>query len=106
MHQIEREFAIANHAQRIGNDGMVRVCARRAAGVAITFWLQSNARSSWGVDAMNQLRSLALEDSIPQDVREAAKRLSTKVTEQFTSPFSTTPLTDSKTIIHHFMEQI
>jgi hypothetical protein len=104
--QIEKEFATAKHAQSIGNAGMVRVCARRAAGAAITFWLQTNSRSSWGVDAMNRLRSLAIDEEMPQDVRDAATRLTTTITKQFTSPFSTNPVTDSQTIIKYFMEQI
>lgn len=102
--QIEKEFATAAHAQKIGNDGMVRVCARRAAGVAITFWLQTNPRQRWGVDAMSQLRYLQLDESLPEDVRDAAKRLTTKVTEQFTSPFSTNPIEDANIVIDHLIK--
>ena len=103
--QIEKEFATANHAQSIGNDGMVRVCTRRAAGVAIKFWLQTHLRQGWGVDAMSQLRSFALDDSMPQVVRDAAQQLTTKITEQFTSPFTTNPIDDANIIINHLMEQ-
>lgn len=100
---IEQELATARHAQTIGNDGMARVCARRAAGVAISFWLESNPRNGWGVDAMNQLRSLALDSATSQEVCDAAKRLTTKITEQFTSPFATDPINDAKTIINFLM---
>jgi hypothetical protein len=99
--QIEKEFATARHAQTIGNDGMVRVCARRAAGISVSFWLQSNPRNNWGVDAMNQLRSLALDETIRQDVRDAAKRLTTKITEQFTSPFMVDPIADATIVIDY-----
>ncbi len=102
--RIEKEFAIAAHARSIGNDGMVRVCARRAAGAAISFWLESHLKQGWGADAMNQLRAIQLEESMPEDIREAARHLTTKITEQFTSTFSQDPLEDSKTIIEHFLQ--
>jgi hypothetical protein len=103
LEQIEKEFATAKHAQEIGNDGMVRVCARRAAGVAIGYWLERNPRASWGMDAMNRLKNLQRDAMIPIDVRDAAARLTTKITEQFTSPFPTDPIHDSKIIINHLL---
>lgn len=103
--QIEKEFATAAHARSIGNDGMVRVCARRAAGAAIAFWLESHPRQGWGVNAMNQLQAVQIEETMPKDIQEAARRLTTKITEQFTSAFSEDPLEDSKTIIEYFLQQ-
>jgi len=100
---IAREFAKAAAAKEVNNDGMVRVCARRAAGVAIRFWLQSNPRQGWGADAMNQLRNLQLDQTIPSPVRDAAMRLSTRITEQFTPAFSNDPVEDGKTIIDHLL---
>jgi len=102
--QIEKEFATAAHARSIGNDGMVRVCARRAAGAAISFWLESHPHTAWGVDAMNQLRAVQVEETMPEDVREAARHLTTRITEHFTSAFSRDPLEESKSIIKHFLK--
>ena len=103
IQNIEKEFAQGEQARKKGNEGMVRVCARRAAGHAITFWLESHPHQGWGVDAMNRLRNLQLEDSIPQLVREAALRLTTKITEQFTPAFPTDPVEDSKIIIDYLL---
>jgi len=103
IQHIEKEFAAARVAEKNGNEGMVRVCARRAAGIAIGFWLESNPRKTWGVDAMSRLRALQLDDSIPQEVKESAKRLTTKITERFTSPFPTHPLDDAQQIIQYFL---
>ena len=102
--QIEKEFTAASQAQAAGNDGMVRVCARRAAGVAIDLWLQSHSRLGWGINAMHQLRSLRLDERMPRDIRDAAERLTTKVTAAFTSSFPTNPIDDSKIIINHLWE--
>ena len=98
---IRREFLTARQALKDGNEGMARVCARRAAGAAITYWLQQQQRTGWGVDAMSQLRNLQQDPSIPKDVQNAAARLIAKITEN--SPFSTDPLNDSTLIIRHLM---
>ncbi len=52
---------------------------------------------------MNQLRNLQLDDSIPRLVRDAAIRLTTKITERFTSAFPTDPVQDSKIIIDYLL---
>lgn len=100
---IRKELDTAESAARAGNHGMARVCARRAAGAAIAFWLQSNSRSGWGIDTMNRLRSLQQDDSTPLAVQEAASRLTSKVTPQFTSPHSSNPVDDSRIIIDHIL---
>ena len=103
--QIEKELATANGALALRNEGMMRVCARRAAGIAIAFWLQQNRDRSWGTDAMNRLRHVQMDDSFSDDVREAAMRLTTKVTNQFQSPFPTDPIADCRKIIDHFLSK-
>ena len=102
---IEKELATARHADAIGNIGMVRVCARRAAGTAITLWLQRSQRTGWGIDAMSQLRTLANETSVPQEVNDAAQRLIVKVTDQFAAPSVPDPIKDAATIINHLLGQ-
>ncbi len=84
---------------------MARVCARRAAGLAIAYWLQNHPREGWGIDAMSRLRCLQKDISMPRDVREAALRLTTRSTEQFTSPFLTSPIDDCKTIIRCLFDE-
>jgi hypothetical protein len=100
---VEQEFALARQAAAAGNAGMVRVCARRATGAAIAFWLQTNARPGWRSDAMSRLRHLEADSSLPDHVREAAMRLTAKVTEQFTPRFSNDPVEDSALIIRYLL---
>lgn len=101
--RIDVEFSVAGRSQSAGNDGMARVCARRAAGIAITCWMQEKDKGHWGSDAMTQLRALQREPSIPEGVREAAKRLTARVTEQFEAPYSSDPLEDCRVIIDYFL---
>jgi hypothetical protein len=85
------------------NEGMARVCARRAAGAAIAYWLQFNSRPGWRADAVSRLRHLEADPSFPPQIRDAARRLAARVTEQFTSPYFSDPLVDADVIIRHLL---
>ncbi len=96
---IDAELGRAAAAKMAGNEGKVRVCARRAANAAFTMWLRNNARPGWGPDVISRLRGLSRDASLPAGVREAADRLSSRIDADFGSP-STDPIADSRTIIH------
>lgn len=98
---IDKEFSDARTALKEGNEGRVRVCARRAAGQAIAWFLSAEPRTGWGTDAMRQLERLRDEPEFPPEVREAARRLTTKISEKFTYPFATDPLADAGLIVAH-----
>ena len=101
--KIDAELSRAKQAVNEGNIGMARVCARRACGSAIAFWLQINPRDSYGESAMNQLKSIQSDDTIPKEVKDAAERLTIKVADQTTSPISDDPITDSEIITRYFL---
>ena len=103
LQQCRDELNRAGEATAGGNSGMARVCARRAAGIAIRFWLQEHPRSMWGIDTMNQLRNLHLDQSVPQAVRTAAKRLTSRVNPEFAPPHQEDPAVDSRTIVEYFL---
>jgi hypothetical protein len=104
--QIEKEFAIAREAIRTGNAGKARVCARRAAGQAITWFLSKFPRPGWQPDALSQLQRLNSDESFPPTVRDAAQRLTTKISDRFTYPFSTNPIEDARVIIEYITSQM
>ena len=99
--QIEKEFSTAREAMEIGNAGKARVCARRAAGQAITWFLETHVRPRWGSDALSQLTHLKDEQAFPEEIRNAAIRLTTKVSDRFTYPFTAEPIEDARLIIKH-----
>ena len=68
---VEQEFAVATPATVEGSPGMARVCARRAAGAAIAYWLQTNDRPGWRTDAMSRIRHLEADNSFPQEVERS-----------------------------------
>jgi len=99
--QIEKEFATASEAIQSGNEGKARVCSRRAAGQAIAWFLTKFSRKGWGTDALSQLTHLAQDATFPGEIRDAAVRLTTKISDRFTYPFTSQPVEDARRIIDH-----
>jgi len=99
----DAELERAKKALAEGNEGMARVCARRAVGVAVSFWLESNTREHYGTSAMNRLRSIQKDDTIPQEIKNAAEKLTTHINNSDTLPFTDDPLNDAKIIIDYFL---
>ncbi len=95
----EAELAQAQKAREAGNEGQARVCARRAAGIAIREWYKRRLGSGWGGDAMKQLQRLGEDPLVPEEVRAAAQRLTTKVDFDHQLPFEDDPIEDTRRII-------
>lgn len=98
---IEQELAAAQAAQQDGNHGKARVCARRAVARATDAWLARLPSPRWRGDAMAHLRQIQQDASLPFPIRQAAERLSTPVTRQHATPFTTDPVADARLIIDH-----
>ena len=99
--QIEQELAKAATGLREGNDGLARVCARRAVALGAQAWVKRGRRKPWPADAMNQLRMIQQEEAFPLEMREAVQRLLTKVTQRDQAPVSTDPIADARLILAH-----
>ena len=52
---------------------------------------------------MHQLRQIQQEESFPLLIRQAAERLSTKITQRDTAPFTSNPIADAKLIIAYLI---
>ncbi len=101
--EIQKELARAQTALEAKNEGKVRVCCRRAAGVAIRHWLANQPEPpAWGRSAIVQLKVISGVESLPAPVRNAAARLTTSVAKDHTVPFDESPIDDALIIIKHF----
>ncbi len=96
---IHQELSAAEEALKTGNDGRARVCARRAVALADEAWLTQHATQAFRGDSLAHLRRIQGDGSLPSDVREAAERLSTAVTQKDFAPFSVDPIGDARLII-------
>jgi hypothetical protein len=102
--QLETEIGRGKQAEAIGNAGKVRTCARRSVGIVVTEY-QKRTENKYGNDVMRQLGGLASDTGLPQEVRKAAERLQSRLSQDFTSP-SEHPLEDALVIINFFRQKL
>lgn len=105
LDEVELEMVRAAEAQRSGNQGKARTSARRAVGIAIGELQRRFPGKHYGSDFMSQLRSLALDPSVPQNVHEAADRLQTRLSPGFESP-AKEPLEDARIIVNFVLDRM
>jgi hypothetical protein len=96
---ISREFEDADQARIDGNEGRARVCARRAAGWAVSFTRSLNEEREIEANAYEMLQWLAQQADTEEAVRSAATRLTVRVSLDHTLPFPEDPLEDARMIV-------
>lgn len=99
---IEAELAAAQQARAAGQEGRARVCARRAAGLALRAYYQRRpaaGAAAWGGDALAQLHRLRADADAPAAVRAMAERLTTVVDFDHQLPFAEDPLADAAALV-------
>lgn len=84
--QLEREFERAAQARARGNEGQARVCARRAAGIAVREFYARRGQTIRTPSAYDLLQLLASEPDLSQELRQTARLLTLRVTEDFKMP--------------------
>ncbi|MBC7878398.1 MAG: hypothetical protein H7Y59_14605 [Anaerolineales bacterium] len=83
---MEAEFERAEQARTKGNEGQARVCARRAAGIAIRDYLTRHGTHIPSTSAYDLLNLLKEDSLLPPDLRLIADHLTVRVTEEFKLP--------------------
>ncbi len=94
--KIEQELAQGEKARQEGFEGRARVCARRAAGIAVREYLRLKAILAPGSSAVDLLEALLLVEGIPGEVRQAAQRFLLRVDEDFSLPADIDLLADAR----------
>lgn len=84
--EIQAEFEKAAQARQRGNEGQARVCARRAAGIAIREYLSRGGIRPPSTSAYDLLNSIKEDPLLPQDLKLLADHLTIRVTEEFKLP--------------------
>jgi hypothetical protein len=83
---IQLEFERAQQARINKNEGQARVCARRAAGMAIREYLTRNGTRVPSMSAYDLLNLIKEDALLPSDLKLAADHLTLRVTEEFELP--------------------
>jgi HEPN domain-containing protein len=84
--QLEREFELADQAHAKGNEGQARVCARRAAGIAVREYLIRKGTPPPSLSAVDLLNLLKDDPLLSPDLKLIADHLTLRVTEEFKLP--------------------
>ncbi len=94
--QLELEFERAEAARARGNEGQTRVCARRAAGIAIREYYARRGQSVRTPSAYDLLQLLTDEPHLSPDLKQAAAYLTLRVTEEFKLPVDVDLLNEAR----------
>lgn len=84
--KINTEFDQAQKARSQGNEGRARVCARRAAGIAIREYFIRSGRRVTELSAYELLNNLEKSPEVAPDLKQIASHLTMRVSENFTLP--------------------
>lgn len=82
----EAELRQARLAREKQNEGMARVCARRAVGIVIGEYLNKLGYQSPSNSAHDRLRYLVASPNLPEDTREVARHFLIKVDPDYRLP--------------------
>jgi len=95
---LEKEFQMAANARARNNEGQVRVCARRAAGIAVREYLSRRGMRSLSSSAYDLLRSLSDMPAVPPGVLQSAGYLTLRVNEEFKLPVEVDLVQEARTL--------
>jgi hypothetical protein len=84
--KFDKELDQAEAARRQGNEGMARVCARRAAGILIGQYIQEHDLPQAGPSAYDRLKYLASQPDLPSKVGEVAGHFLVRITPKHDLP--------------------
>ena len=94
--RLDLEFERAADARARGNEGQARVCARRAAGIAIREYYTRRGQPVRTPSAYDLLQLLADEPDLGPDLKRAAAYLTLRVTEEFKLPVEVDLLAEAR----------
>ena len=94
--QLKKEFEKAQQARVNKNEGQARVCARRAAGIAIREYLTRDGTHIPNMSAYDLLNLLKDDTRLPPDLKLATENLTVRVTEEFTLPVDADLIAESR----------
>ncbi len=101
--EIESEFIKASQARERGNEGQARVCARRAAGIAVREYLSRRGIRPSSASAYDLLNLLKEDALLAPDLKRIADHLTVRVTEEFRLPVDVDLVDEAKTFCEELL---
>lgn len=101
--EVEAELSRAREAEKDGNNGRARVCARRAVGKAFAMSNYPKHQAP-ALSTTQILNILSADETLAEEIRAAAERLAASVAVDHGESVSVYPLQDALTIISGILE--
>jgi len=102
--QLQKEFEMAEKARARGNEGQARVCARRAAGIAIREYLTRKGTPPPSLSAVDLLNLLKDDPLLPPDLKLIIDHLTLRVTEEFKLPVDVDLVTEARKLCDELLK--
>ena len=102
--KIDIEFQRAEKARSNNNEGQARVCARRAAGIAVREYLTRKGTPPRTVSAYDLLNLLKDDPLLSPDLKLIADHLTLRVTEEFKLPVDADLIAEARTLCNELLK--
>ncbi len=102
--EIQKEFERAAQARAKGNEGQARVCARRAAGIAIRDYLTRQGIRPPSASAIDLLNLLKEDPLLSPDLKLIIDHLTLRVTEEFKLPINVDLVAEAKALCDELLK--
>jgi HEPN domain-containing protein len=104
---LQIEFDRAEQARAKGNEGQARVCARRAAGIAIREYFARNGGARVATaSAYDLLNTLKEDERLPAEMKTIVEHLTARVTEEFKLPVNADLIAEARKLCEWLLQSI
>ena len=102
--EMQIEFDRAAQARERGNEGQARVCARRAAGIAIREYLTRQGIRPPSSSAYDLLNLIKDDPHLSSTLKQIAEHLTLRVTEEFKLPVDADLVAEARTFCEELLK--
>jgi len=102
--EVEMEFERAEQARIVGNEGQARVCARRAAGIAVREYFTRRGEGVGTSSAYDLLNLIKDDPQLPPDLKLIADHLTLRVNEEFKLPVSVDLIAEARKLCEELLK--
>ena len=104
QNKIQTELDQADRARAQGNEGQARVCARRAAGIAVREYLTRKGKPPRTASAYDLLSFIKDDPLLSPDLKLIADHLTLRVTEEFKLPVEVDLVAEARTLCEELLK--
>jgi hypothetical protein len=105
IYRFEQELDRGEAARLAGNEGMARVCARRAAGIVVEEHFRRRGEQIATASAYDYLRYLSTIPGTSPDVLTAAEHFLVRITPEYTLPVDADLLAEARWLRSRLLEE-